>query len=76
MTKFSNKFKKAYFWFIFWDKYFPQKNPALLHKTPHGLLAPCQGSEKTNEPFPRKRLDGKTEGRRDGRMAGWADPNL
>ena len=65
MTKFSNKFKKPYFWPIFpifWAKIFFSKNSALSRTTPHSPLTPCYVSEKTNELIPRKFPDGRTEG--------------
>ena len=68
MAKFSNKFKKPYFWPvfpIFGEKHFFSKNQALSHTTPHGPLTPCRVSEKTNEPIPRKLPDRRTEGQTD-----------
>ena len=63
MNKFSNKLKKNYFgpfsthYSNFGDeKIFPE-NPALLHTTSHGVLAPCQTLEKINNALPRKRSD-------------------
>ena len=37
------------------------KNLVLSRTTTHGPLTPCWVSEKTNEPFPRKRPYGRTE---------------
>ena len=68
MTKFSNKSKNSYFWpifLIFGTNKFLKKNPVLSHTT-HGSLTPCQVSEKTNEPIPRKLLDRRMEGQKDG----------
>ena len=41
------------------------ENPALSCTTPHGPLTPCCISEKTNDPIPRKCLNGRTEGLKD-----------
>ena len=63
MTKFSNKLKKPCFWPIsdpfaqFGGKKIFPENPALSHPASHGILAPCQILEKTNDATPRKRLD-------------------
>ena len=71
-TKFSNKFKKPYFWSIFpvfGAKNFFPKNPVLSRTTPYGPLTPCLVSGKTNEmegKLLRKLRDGRTEGRKDG----------
>ena len=79
MTKYSNKFKKSYFWTIF--PIFrakippPPQSPALSHTTPHRSLTPCRVSGKTNKPIPRKLLERRTEGQKDRRMEGWTDPN-
>ena len=56
MTKFSNKFKKPYFWPIL-GPIFPilgaknifLENPALSCTTSYGFLAPCQNLEKVND---------------------------
>ena len=84
MTKFSNKLKEPCSWPILGP--FPQfskhflENLALSRTTSHGFLALCQISEKTNDTIPRKclerRTDGRTEGKKDGRPAGWRDPIL
>ena len=50
------------------------KNQALSRTTTHGILAPCQISEKTNDTIPRKRLDRRIDGRVDGRKDGWTLP--
>ena len=47
------------------------KNQALSRTTTHGILAPCQISEKTNDTIPRKRLDRRIDGKVDGRKDGW-----
>ena len=66
MPKFSNKLKKpflAHFWptfIISGAKFFSQKIQ-LCHTTSHGILAPCQISEKTNDRIPRKHLDRGTD---------------
>ena len=68
MTKFSNKLKKACFWPIFpilGVKKILLENPALLYTTSHGILAPCQISEKNNDTIPRKCLDRRTDGNAD-----------
>ena len=45
------------------------ENPALSRTTSHGILAPCQISEKTNDTIPRKSLGRRrTEGQTDRRM--------
>ena len=50
------------------QKFF-QKNLALSNTTLSRLLAPCQNSEKSNDPIPRKHPDSrKTEG--------WTDPRI
>ena len=71
MNKFSNKFKKPYFWPILGEfsqfrgqKNFPQ-NPALSRTTVDGILAPCQSFEKINDTIPRKRPDRQGDGRTD-----------
>ena len=68
MNKFSNKLKKNCFgpfsthYSNFGDeKIFPE-NPALLHTTSHGVLAPCQTLEKINSALPRKRSDRRKDG--------------
>ena len=69
-AKFSNAIKKPYSWPIFCHfPHFGGKNfffqkIRLFHAQYHmGLpLTPCWVSEKTNEPIPRKHLDGKTDG--------------
>ena len=72
MTKFSNKFKKPYSGPVFglFSPFFGQKKyfqkSALSRIIRHGPLTPCRVSEKTNEPIPRKLLDRRTEGRKDG----------
>ena len=38
----------------------------LSHTTSHGILAPCQISEKTNDTIPRKHLDRRMDGRVEG----------
>ena len=63
-TKFSNKLKKTYFWSIFGPFFFSSK--IWLSCTTHGPLPTYWVSEKTNEPIPRKFLDGWTEGQKDG----------
>ena len=54
MTKFSNKLKKNLFldhfgtiFPILGAKFFFPENPSLSRTTSHGILAPCQNSEKT-----------------------------
>ena len=68
MTKFPNKLKKSCFWPIFpifgAKKIFPE-NSVLPCATSHGILAPCQISEKANDAIPRKRLDKWTNGKTD-----------
>ena len=58
----------AHFWPIFpifgAKKIFPEY-PALPRTTSHGILAPCQISEKANDAIPRKRLDKWTNGKTD-----------
>ena len=70
MAKSFNKFKKHCFWPIFpnfgAEIFFPE-NPALSRTNSSGFLAPCQTSEKTNDTISIKRLDRRTEGRKDGR---------
>ena len=68
MNKFSNKLKKNCFgpfsahYSNFGDeKIFPE-NPALLHTTPHGVLAPCKNLEKINNAIPRKRPNRRKDG--------------
>ena len=74
MTKFSNKLKKKtlfldHFGTIFpilGAKFFSPENPSLSHTTSHGILAPCQNSEKTYATIPRKcpdRWKGRTTDR-------------
>ena len=41
------------------------ENPALSRTTSHGILAPCQISEKTNDIIPRKCVDRRTDGKTD-----------
>ena len=73
MTKFSKKLKKnlflAHFPNFFGKKIFSE-NLAPSSTTSHGILAPCQISERTNDAIPRKLLDrwsnGRTEGQKDG----------
>ena len=67
ITKFSDKFKKPYFWLIFWSfspfwgkKYFFRKT-CLLWRTPYGPLTPCWVTENTIEPIPRKLPYGRTD---------------
>ena len=66
MTKFSNKFKKPYFWpifHIFWSKKIIfSKNSAPSRKTPQGLLTTSWVLEKHNQPIPRKLQDRRTDG--------------
>ena len=72
-TKFSNKFKKNYFWPIlpiFGAKKFFFQNICLLRTTPHTPLTSCWVSEKINETIPRKFPDGRTEGPKDWRTKG------
>ena len=73
MTKFSNKFKKPYFWPIlgpFSPIYGAKKifleNLALSHTTSYGFLAPCQNLEKVNDTIQRKRLDRQKGGWKEG----------
>ena len=58
----------AHFWPIFpilgAKKFFPEY-PALPRTTSHGILAPCQISEKANDAIPRKRLEKWTNGKTD-----------
>ena len=49
----------------FWGKKFFLENPALSCTT--GFLVSCQNLEKTNDTIPRKRLDRRAEGQKDGR---------
>ena len=72
MTKFSNKLKKPCFWPIL-GLFFPvlglqkfPENPALPRTTSYEFLAPCQASEKANDTIPRKRVDRRTDGWKDG----------
>ena len=67
MTKFFFKFKKPYFWSILpilGAKKAFLENPALSRATSYQFLAPCQNLEKTNDTIPRKRPDGRTDGRK------------
>ena len=68
MTNFSNKLKKPcfspFFPIFFWEENLPE-NPALSRTTSHGILAPCQISEKTNDTIPRKSLGRRKDGRTD-----------
>ena len=67
MTKFSNKFKKPC-WVHFpnsWGKKIFLENPALLHTTSYGFLAPCQNLEKVNDTIQRKCQDRQKDGRTD-----------
>ena len=63
MTKFFFKFKKSYFWHFFgpFPKFWGQKKffqkIGLSCTTSKGFLAPCQNSEKSNDPIPRKHPD-------------------
>ena len=60
----------AHFWPIFpifWAKNFFLENLALSRTTSYGFLVSCQNLEKTNNTIPRKRLDRRTEGQKDGR---------
>ena len=70
MTKIFNKFHKLYFLPIFC--HFPHllgkkifSKIWLLCTATHWPIKPCQVSEKTNEPIPRKLPDGRTEGWKD-----------
>ena len=49
---------------IFWAKIFFQK-PRLSCTTSLGFLAPCQNSDKSNNPIPRKQPERLQEERRD-----------
>ena len=51
-----------HFWPFLPDGNFFEKNLALRHTTIYG---PCQVSEKTNEPIPRKLIDRQKVGRTD-----------
>ena len=65
MTKFSNKFEKTLFWaHLGAKKNFPRKSGSVTHSS-YEFLAPCQISEKTNDTIPRKRLNRRTDGRKD-----------
>ena len=63
MTKFSNKLKKTLF-LVHFGSIFPileakkifLENPTVMHNS-HGILAPYQNLEKTNDIIPRKRPD-------------------
>ena len=60
----------ANFWTIFpifGAKNFFLENLALSSTTSYEFLAPCQKLKETNDTIPRKRLDKRTEGRKDGR---------
>ena len=67
MTKFFNKFKNPHFWPIFgpFSRFFSYR-----------FLAPCQNLGKTNNTNPRKHLDRREYGRKDGRSEGHKDPIL
>ena len=43
------------------------ENQVLSHIISYGVLALCQNLEKTDNTFPRKRLDRRKDGRKDGR---------
>ena len=72
MSKFSNTLKNPIFCQFFEQKYFLQKIWPSCAAT-HGSLTPCWVSKKTNEPIPRKLLDGRMEGQKDRRMEGQKD---
>ena len=73
MTQFSEKFQKTLFLDHFWpfqsflpDGDFFQKSSSATHNY-IWTETPCQVSEKTNEPIPRKlQTDRRTDGRTDG----------
>ena len=65
ITKFFFKFKKPFFWpisSISGVKFF-SKLHALSHTPSQRFLAPCQNSEKSNDPIPRKHLHRRRSGR-------------
>ena len=77
MTKFFNRFKKlsktVFDPFLvhfpnFFGKIFFLENPVLLRTTSYGFLVPCLNLEKTNDTIPRKRLERRKDGRKNGRM--------
>ena len=53
MNKFFSKFNKIYFWQFLGQKSFFYEIE-LLCTTSEGFLAPCQNSEKSNDPISRK----------------------
>ena len=67
MTKFSNKLKKLFL--VHFESIFPileakkifLENPTVMHNS-HGILAPYQNLEKTNDTIPRKRPDRQKDG--------------
>ena len=72
MTNFFFKFKKPNIWSnisafpqFFEQKMFFQKSNSVMHNL-KGFLAPCQNSEKSNDPIPRKHPDRLQDG--------WTDP--
>ena len=50
----------------FGGKKFFLENPALSHTTSYGFWVPCQNLDKTNDTIPRKCLDRRKEGPKDG----------
>ena len=79
MTKFSNKFKKSCFWPIFpiyGRKKIFLENPALLHTTSYGSLAPYLNLEKVNDTIQRKCPDRHKDRPKDGRKDRQKDPIL
>ena len=69
MTTSFNKFKKPYFlpiFPIFGQKYFFKKPGSVTHNNTWAPNTMLSVRKKTNEPIPRKRLERKTEGQKDG----------
>ena len=73
MTKSFNILKKPLFLTHFWPIFpifgaenFFLENPAVSRTILHGFLASCLNLEKTNDTIPRKCLDRRKDGRKDG----------